>query len=305
MKLLLPREQINYNTLRDLFFDLFEKNRCVTILCDETLLGGFFDDFINNLTDYELEPIEIAVSKQNNPSTLFFIKLKVREDLENSLDFIIHTLLMNLDQNDDGYFIHGIGKFNDLKKTAQTFKKLIIAKDTKNKFIFRWYDPRVLIYLQDIIDKKGERIESFLAEWYFLFFNGLYEIKNQEKRAIFSLTFTNEESKKLDLIELSNIVIKQSLIYDDQLPIHHSEVLHSLHEAIIQYRILHVTDLIAYGIYSIVLHKYFMKSSLVSSIINNYWIDRLETNSFITAMDYLEENKYSQVKQECEEINYG
>ena len=53
--------------------------------------------------------------------------------------------------------------------------------------------------------------------------------------------------------------------------------------------------------YSVILHKDFMRSSRVSSIISHYWIERLEANSFTTAMDYLEENQYSQVTQECEE----
>ena len=301
MKFLLPKEEMASENLSELITDLFEQNNHVTFLCDETLLSGFFDEFVDELTDYELEPVEIAASKKNSHPALFFIKIKVKEDLENSLDFIIKTLFMNLDKNEDGYFIHGFGKVDNLKKTVQTFKKLVIAKDTKNKFIFRWYDPRVLVYLPATIDKKSERIESFLEEWHFVFFNGLYEVKTQEKRALFPLTFTNDESAKLDLIELSNTVIKQSLIYDEQLSIRQDEILESLHQAIRQYGILHVTDLIVYGMYSVILHKDFMRSSRVSSIISHYWLERLEANSFTTAMDYLEENQYSQVTQECEE----
>ena len=301
MKFLLPREEIVSENLRGLITDVFEQNSHITFLCDETLLNGFFNEFIDELTDYELEPIEIAASKKNSRPALFFIKIKVKEDLEHLLDFIIQTLLMNLDQNEDGYFIHGFGKIDDLKIAVQTFKELVIAKDTKNKFIFRWYDPRVLVYLPAIIDKKSERIESFLGDWHFVFFNGLYVVKTQKKRALFPLTFTNDESAKLDLIELSNTVIKQSLIYDEKLLIRQDEILESLHQAIRQYGILHVTDLIAYGMYSVILHKDFMRSSRVSSIISHYWIERLEANSFTTAMDYLEENQYSQVTQECEE----
>lgn len=301
MKFLLPREEIVSENLIGLITDVFEQNSHITFLCDETLLNGFFNEFIDELTDYELEPIEIAASKRNTRSVLFFIKIKAKKDLDHSLDFIIQSLCMNLDQNEDGYFIHGFGKIDDLKIAVQTFKELVIAKDTKNKFIFRWYDPRVLVYLPAIIDKKSERIESFLGDWHFVFFNGLYEVKTQEKRALFPLTFTNDESAKVDLIELSNTVIKQSLIYDEKLLIRQDEILESLHQAIRQYGILHVTDLIAYGMYSVILHKDFMRSSRVSSIISHYWIERLEANSFTTAMDYLEENQYSQVTQECEE----
>lgn len=301
MKFLLPREEIVSENLRGLITDVFEQNSHITFLCDETLLNGFFNEFIDELTDYELEPIEIAASKRNTRSVLFFIKIKAKKDLDHSLDFIIQSLCMNLDQNEDGYFIHGFGKIDDLKIAVQTFKELVIAKDTKNKFIFRWYDPRVLVYLPAIIDKKSERIESFLGDWHFVFFNGLYVVKTQEKRALSPLTFTNDESAKLDLIELSNTVIKQSLIYDEKLLIRQDEILESLHQAIRQYGILHVTDLIAYGMYSVILHKDFMRSSRVSSIISHYWIERLEANSFTTAMDYLEENQYSQVTQECEE----
>mgnify|MGYP003615205504 FL=1 len=301
MKFLLPREEIVSENLRGLITDVFEQNSHITFLCDETLLNGFFNEFIDELTDYELEPIEIAASKRNTRSVIFFIKIKAKKDLDHSLDFIIQSLCMNLDQNEDGYFIHGFGKIDDLKIAVQTFKELVIAKDTKNKFIFRWYDPRVLVYLPAIIDKKSERIESFLGDWHFVFFNGLYVVKTQKKRALFPLTFTNDESAKLDLIELSNTVIKQSLIYDEKLLIRQDEILESLHQAIRQYGILHVTDLIAYGMYSVILHKDFMRSSRVSSIISHYWIERLEANSFTTAMDYLEENQYSQVTQECEE----
>lgn len=305
MKFLLPKEEIASENLSELITNLFEQNGHVTFLCDETLLSGFFDEFIDELTDYELESIEIAASTKSSRPALFFIKIKVKEDLEHSLDFIIQTLFMNLDQNEDGYFIHGFGKVDDLKKTVQIFKKLVIAKDAKNKFIFRWYDPRVLVYLPVIIDKKSERIESFLEDWHFVFFNGLYEVKMQERRALFPLAFTNAESAKLDLIELSNIVIKQSLIYDEQLSIRQDEILESLHQATTQYGISHITDLIAYGMYSVILHKDFMRSSRVSSIISHYWIERLEANSFTTAMDYLEENQYSQVKRECEEGYHG
>ncbi|GAB02687.1 hypothetical protein ACT4_036_00310 [Acinetobacter sp. NBRC 100985] len=169
MKFLLPKEEIVSENLSELIADLFEQNGHVTFLCDETLLSGFFDEFVDELTDYELEPIEIAASKKNIHPALFFIKIKVKEDLQHSLAFIIQTLLMNLDQNEDGYFIHGFGKVNDLKNKVQFFKKLVIAKDTKSKFIFRWYDPRVLVYLPAIIDKKIERIEAFLEDWHFVF----------------------------------------------------------------------------------------------------------------------------------------
>ena len=270
MKFLLPREEIVSENLRGLITDVFEQNSHITFLCDETLLNGFFNEFIDELTDYELEPIEIAASKRNTRSVIFFIKIKAKKDLDHSLDFIIQSLCMNLDQNEDGYFIHGFGKIDDLKIAVQTFKELVIAKHTKNKFIFRWYDPRVLVYLPAIIDKKSERIESFLGDWHFVFFNGLYVVKTQEKRALFPLTFTNDESAKLDLIELSNTVIKQSLIYDEKLLIRQDEILESLHQAIRQYGILHVTDLIAYGMYSVILHKDFMRSSRVSSIISHY-----------------------------------
>ena len=161
MKFLLPKEEIASENLSELITDLFEQNGHVIFLCDETLLSGFFDEFVDELTDYELEPIEIAASKKNSRPALFFIKIKVKEDLEHLLDFIIQTLLMNLDQNEDGYFIHGFGKIDDLKIAVQTFKELVIAKDTKNKFIFRWYDPRVLVYLPAIIDKKASELNHF------------------------------------------------------------------------------------------------------------------------------------------------
>lgn len=306
MKLLFSKDELNSKKLSDLISNLFEQNGHISFLCDETLLSGFFDEFIEKLKDYELEPIEIAAgAKKNSRPALFFIKIKVKEDLANSLDFITHILLMNLDQNEDGYFIHGFSKIDDLKIAVQTFKKLVIAKDTKNKFIFRWYDPRVLVYLPAIIDKQSERIESFLENWHFVFFNGLYEVKIQEKRSLFPLTFTNAESAKLDLIELSNTVIKQSLIYDEKLLIRQDEILDSLHQAITHYGILHVTDLIAYGMYSVILHRNFIKSRLISDILDHCWVDRSEANSFTKAMDYLEENQYSQVIRECKESYHG
>lgn len=65
---------------------------------------------------------------KNSRPALFFIKIKVKEDLANSLEFITHTLLMNLDQNEDGYFIHGFSKIVDLKIAVQTFKNLLLQK---------------------------------------------------------------------------------------------------------------------------------------------------------------------------------
>ena len=62
MKFLLPREEIVSENLRGLITDVFEQNSHITFLCDETLLNGFFNEFIDELTDYELEPIEIAAS---------------------------------------------------------------------------------------------------------------------------------------------------------------------------------------------------------------------------------------------------
>ena len=81
MKFLLPREEIVSENLRGLITDVFEQNSHITFLCDETLLNGFFNEFIDELTDYELEPIEIAASKRNTRSVIFFIKIKAKKQL--------------------------------------------------------------------------------------------------------------------------------------------------------------------------------------------------------------------------------
>lgn len=300
MNLLLNKTELTSENLSDVILSYFEKYGHVTFLCDETLLNGFFDEFIQSLADFEKEPIELAASTRNNKADLFFIKIKSKEDLEKSLNFIIDTLLLNLDPHEDGYFMCGFGYVDDLKVTVETYKKFLIAKDTKNKFIFRWYDARVLAYLPNVTQKKSEQIESLLQHWNFVFFNGLYEVRTEERLRFFPFSFTQIESQKLDLIELSNTVIKQSLMYDSELEINHHLVLQSLDKALKQYEILFVTDLIAYGMYSVILHHDFMHSPTVTRVLTQYWTDRDREESFTDAMNYLEEHQYLQVKQESE-----
>ncbi|MCU4379312.1 MULTISPECIES: hypothetical protein [Acinetobacter] len=302
MNLLLNKAELTSEKLSDVILSSFEKYGHVTLLCDETLLNGFFDEFTQNLTDFEKEPIELAASSRNKKADLFFIKIKKKEDLENTLNFLTDTLLLNLDQQEDGYFICGFGYVDDLKVTVENYKKFLIAKDAKNKFIFRWYDARVLVYLPTIIHQKSEQIESILQHWNFVFFNGLYEVRMEERLQVFPFNFNEIESQRLDLIELSNTVIKQSLKYDSELEINHNLILESLDKAIKQYGILFVTDLIAYGMYSVILHHDFMHSPTVNKVLTQYWTDRVREESFTDAMSYLEEHQYLQVKQESEGV---
>ena len=99
-----------------------------------------------------------------------------------------------------------MAKTRSLEELRDQIKTKLVISDQGKKILFRWYDPRVMIYLDEIFKTEyvGGLLNGF-KEWHFLHPKGLFSFKSyDESRSILNLTKVNlEQSIELDLIEIA------------------------------------------------------------------------------------------------------
>ncbi|MFX7082962.1 hypothetical protein ABTI41_20685, partial [Acinetobacter baumannii] len=82
----------------------------------------------------------------------------------------------NKNITNDCYFVHGYGvaKTRSLEELRDQIKTKLVISDQGKKILFRWYDPRVMIYLDEIFKTEyvGGLLNGF-KEWHFLHPKGL------------------------------------------------------------------------------------------------------------------------------------
>jgi len=178
-----------------------------------------------------------------------------------------------------------------------------VLHDLDHKVFFRWFDPRVLIYLNHIID--DERLTSILNAfeyWTFFHASGRYDIalKDKQQIKINRLLINETESIDLDLIELSNLAYQQAFKLDniesDQIEPTH--ILKAMHEAYHQYQITNNVDLIAYALYSIVIHPNFMSHASIIKVLEEKGTQFQEATHFMTAMNRIAEKQWIMIRNE-------
>ncbi|RLZ08908.1 hypothetical protein EAH57_07755 [Acinetobacter sp. 2JN-4] len=289
------------------------ENRCLQILdthghilflLDRTLNEAIFDDLLSKIEKKNIAYIPLALKKDMQVSNLLFVKIEAKDKFNLIKDNLIQLLLKNHEIENDSYFVHGfgVGKSDiELDELVESIKKKLVIVDQGKKILFRWYDPRVLIYLPEIFRK--EYVLGLLKdfkEWHFLHpkgffsFDAVYEIPS-----ILSLRQVNDEqSIDLDLIEIANSVFQQLNEFEqiEMAEINPLDIHRSLKYAYQEYGIQNYLDLVTYGLYSQIVHKDFIQHSIVTDVLFEHCV--VGEMTFTNAMDSVSKDLYEQISKE-------
>ncbi|CAI3119556.1 hypothetical protein MWMV17_MWMV17_01131 [Acinetobacter calcoaceticus] len=275
----------------------------IIFLLDTTLNDSIFNGVIDNLSNKNIAYIPLAHKKEIAKSNLFFICIDDKKVFEQVKEDLLQNLSRNKNITNDCYFVHGFGvaKTRSLEELRDQIKTKLVISDQDKKILFRWYDPRVLIYLDEIF--KTEYVDGLLngfKQWHFLHPKGLFGFKSyDESQSILNLTKVNlEQSIDLDLIEIANNVFQQLNEFEqvDLIKIHPVEIHQNLKEAYHDYGIQNHLDLVTYGLYSQIIHKNFIQHPVVTNVLYDHCV--MNEMSFTDAMDYVTKDLYEQIAKE-------
>lgn len=277
----------------------------IIFLLDSTLNPSIFDDVVNILAKKYIAYIPLALKKDMATSNLFLVRIENQKVFEQVKDDLLQNLIRNKDITNDSYFVHGFGvsKNESLEELSDQIRNKLVVSDQGRKILFRWYDPRVLIYLNDILEEKNllSLLDRFEA-WYFLHPTGFYSIESSEQRAQIKPlplhSLNKEQSIALDLVEISNSVFQQLNDFKevDISKLRPVEIHKTLLQAHQVYGLENNLDLVTYGLYGQIIHKDFMTHPVVTDIVYAHCVQ--DELSFIDAMDYLDAELYSVIQQD-------
>ncbi|MCG5227433.1 hypothetical protein [Acinetobacter pittii] len=275
----------------------------IIFLLDTTLNDSIFNGVIDNLSNKNIAYIPLANKKEIAKSNLFFICIDDKKVFEQVKEDLLQNLSRNKNITNDCYFVHGYGvaKTRSLEELRDQIKTKLVISDQGKKILFRWYDPRVMIYLDEIFKTEyvGGLLNGF-KEWHFLHPKGLFSFKSyDESRSILNLKKMNlEQSIELDLIEIANNVFQQLNEFEqvDLIKIHPVEIHQNLKKAYYDFGIQNHLDLVTYGLYSQIIHKNFIQHPMVTNVLYDHCV--VNKMSFTDAMDYVTKDLYEQIAKE-------
>ncbi|AYO55621.1 hypothetical protein [Acinetobacter wuhouensis] len=195
--------------------------------------------------------------------------------------------------------------------TEKKFKKSLVFEDIESKILFRWYDPRVMTYLDDIFNEHqmNSLLGSFI-QWQFIHPSGYFQWKHigQNKLQSKAITQINgQQSLALDLIEIANIVFKKSHEIEqvDVSKLKPKQILKNIYQGHEQFKITKYTDLLSYGLYAEVLGKNFMMHPYIIEILKLNWGVQPDDHDFMNAMNYISTDDWVLIRQDLENYNLG
>ncbi|MNR86390.1 hypothetical protein D3C72_172400 [compost metagenome] len=298
-------EQNDRAKLEQHCFKLLNQYGHLIFLLDSTLNPSIFDDVVNALAKKNIAYIPLAIKKDMVTSDLFLICIDDHKVFEQVKDDLLQNLIRNKDIANDSYFVHGFGttKIESLEELRDQIRNKLVVSDQGRKILFRWYDPRVLIYLNDILE--GNNLLSLLDSfdvWHFLHPTGFYSIQSNvertqvKKKPLHALN--KMQSIALDLVELSNSVFQQLNDFNevDASQLHPLEIHKTLLQAHKHYGLENNLDLVTYGLYGQIIHQDFMAHSLVTNILYEHCVQG--ELSFTVAMDYLDSELYLVIQKD-------
>lgn len=284
---------------------LFNQHNRLLVLLDETLVPNIFDDLKQNLNSDNIIYLPLALGNSYKDTQLFFIEIIDVEVLKNVGQELAEHIVNNRKVENDRYLVHGFGtthfKNNELN---DRFKKSLVVDDIESKILFRWYDPRVMIYLDAIFNESYmNSLFGMFSSWRFIHPTGNFhwEKTNEKKWVSYSIRKINQQqSLALDLIEICNLVFRKSSEFDqiDINKIEPKQILKNLYLAHEQYQITGYADLVTYGLYSEVLGCHFMKHPYVESVLKQCWKTEPENYNFTEAMDFIAEEYWGSIKND-------
>nr|WP_174506487.1 DUF4123 domain-containing protein [Acinetobacter sp. Marseille-Q1620] len=309
-KLMFELEQLQFNDQLDLLVSekinkIFEKRGHIYFSLDRTLDPSAFDEVLELFQSNDIEYIPLGITKNIESSNLILIRIQDKSLLDKASPELIRYFIQNKEIENDRYFVTGFGSSHlDIEELRDHIKRRLVVEDQGKKILFRWYDPRVIIYLDQIF--KPEQLKSlflYFNEWSFLHPTGFYFLNLDEDQKIRSLPIqklSDEQSIALDLIEIANLVY-QKLNDFDEIEIALVNPI-SIHTALLtaynEYKLLETEHLIAYGLYSQIIHPDFMQHPLVIDVLYEHCIEKGQ--DFISAMEVLEPDLYAQIKKNLE-----
>lgn len=296
------------NSARNIYQQMnivLENTGRLLILLDETLQPGVFDDLKKSLKVDNIIFIPLAKGEQVKNTKLFFIEITRKEDLEKVGLELAEYMTKNFEIQNHEYLVHGFGTSilkND--EINHKFKKSLVLQDINSKVLFRWFDARVMIYLDDIFTQKElNSLFAIFEKWNFIHSSGYFswEKNKQEKFIVHAIRkLTEQQSLKLDLIEISNLILKETIKYKeiDTQYIKPKQILENLHDAYENHQIRIYSDLFGYGLYAEILGKHFFIHPDIQQILNKYWQVQPDNYSFTEAMDFLDLECWTYIKSD-------
>ncbi|WP_332605331.1 DUF4123 domain-containing protein [Acinetobacter sp. ESBL14] len=306
----LENKEFNDEMIWENILKVYQQDKHVVFLLDKTLFENFLVEQLPKFSHDEIAYIPIAQSTQKSP--LYLLRLTKIEQLESIRDDLVYFLKKNFDFRNDCYVVCGFGRSADeLDVLAKHLRNTLVLNDQGKKVYFRWFDPRVLVYLNIILD--DERVASLLHsfdEWNFYHVSGVYLFSKEDRIAgekFKKLQISPNESINLDLIEVSNLAYQQAfnLMPDEHTRICPLKTLLAIQSAYHDYQITNYPDLISYALYSWMIHPQFMQYKLTRETLQQYWLNKAEVGSFTDAMNFLAESHWEKMKEDLLNKEYG
>lgn len=281
----------------------FNQQSRLLVLLDETLAPNVFDDLKKNFKSENIIYLPLAKGNSYKDTNLFFIEIVDNKILEKVWDELAEHLLDNFEVANDQYLVHGFGTshYNN-EELNKKFKKSLVLDDIESKILFRWYDPRVMIYLDDIFSEL--ELNSLLGsfnQWQFIHPTGYFywDKKDKENHKVQPINkIDGQQSLALDLIEISNMVFRKAHEFEqvDLEEIKPKQILKNLYHGHEQYKVTNYADLVAYGLYAEVLGHNFMQHPFVEDVLQTYWNTAPENYNFTEAMNFVTEESWASIK---------
>lgn len=297
-----------FNTVEAIYNEMeqqFNQHHRLLVLLDETLAPNIFDDLKQHLDSNNIIYLPLAVGNGYKDTHLFFIEIVDIEVFKNIGQELAEHIVNNAKIENDQYLVHGFGTTDlDNDELNKRFKKSLVIDDIESKILFRWYDPRVMIYLDGIFaENQMNSLFGMFSSWHFIHpIAHFHWEKNTEHRFVKNpiKKINQQQSLALDLIEISNLVFRKSSEVD-QVEINEvkpDQILKNLYQAHEQYQITGYTDLVAYGLYAEILGRQFMRHPYVESVLKQCWKTEPENYNFMEAMDFVAEEYWASLKND-------
>ncbi|WP_180084680.1 hypothetical protein [Acinetobacter sp. YH12145] len=288
---------------------LLDKFGRLLVLLDVTLEADCFKELKRILKEENIIYLPLALGNKSKDTNLFFVEIANREILGKIGKEICEKITANFDIQNNKYFVHGFGaSLLENKMINERFKKSLVVQDITSKILFRWYDPRVLSYLDQIFHEvELNSLLGIFESWKFVHPTGYFswnKTKDQQfiSRKIYKLS--PEQSLALDLIEISNQVFVQSFNYEeiDKENLNPKNILLNLYMAHEKNKVDRYADLFTYGLYAEILGRNFLIHPEVKNILEKYW-ERAETEyDFNEAMNFIDRDLWKVIKQDLKKL---
>ncbi|MCO8109566.1 DUF4123 domain-containing protein [Acinetobacter indicus] len=294
---------------------LFEKSGRLLVLLDETLEQDIFKNLKKNCKDENIIYIPLALGNKPKDTHLFFIEITNKELLMQVGKEIAQKFLLNFEIKNDKYLVHGFGTSSlENDQLNAKFKSSLVVQDINSKILFRWYDPRVLSYLDQIFtETELNSLLGLFEDWRFAHPTGYFSWEKQRNEKFISRKISklsSEQSLALDLIEISNVVFVKAYEYEeiDKAQLAPKKILFNLYNAYEEHKIHRYSDLFSYGLYAEILGQYFLMHPLIKHTLDRYWMTAPDEYDFTEAMSLLDEDLWQPIKQDLnnlESISHG